>query len=381
MIAVAWSEEDYIWVRIFNPYTGQWEAGERITGETEYPATMPHVAVDDENNVYVYYYTQEPGYAWARCKVNGTWEYARRLSNPLYRAQMGSIVAASDGAIWVVWIEKMDDGNYKAFYSRRTKSTDWRERWDVNFGGGSQALPHMAVGKDNIPRIIWMDEAVNDAGGNFSIIMCTLDDMYNPIEYAINPALQHYPRIAVDSNNVPHVAVQDGPGDYGAGILYTNKSGGNWKSPYMFPNSGGHPKLPGISCDGYGNVAVVWDSFSSTTFKEIWMSTLYPIVAKRFLPPLNLSSTVNIKGIKTNPEITYNLSWQANPESTADYVSGYNIYVKEGTGNWVRYGPALTKTTFNAAFTFKGDNALKVKRQFGIRTVSLSGAESSLVTF
>lgn len=380
-IAVAWAQEGQIFVRCFDPETAQWEAAVRVSPSDEDDATMPHVAVDADGNVYIYYYTAGGGSGFVNSKISGSWEGARRISHPEYRAQMGSIVAASDGTIWVVWIEKMDDGNYKTFYSRRTKSTAWREAYDVNFGGGSQAIPHMAVGKDNIPRIIWMDEATNDAGGNFSIIMCTLNERDNPMEYAINPGLQHYPRIAIDSNNVPHVAVQDGPGDFGGGILYTNKIGGYWKAPYLFPNSGGFPKLPGISCDGYGNVAVVWETFYSTPQKEIWMSSLYPIVAKHFLPPLNLSSQVTIKGIKANPEVSFNLSWQANPENNEEFLSGYNIYKKEGTGNWVLYGTTLTKETFNITLTFNDANALKVKRQFGIKTVSVSGAESSLVTF
>lgn len=379
MIAVVWDSEKYIWCRVFDPQEQRWLPAERVSGPAEYAAEEPSVALDGDGNVYVYYYTGEPGAAWVRSKVNGVWEEKHPLSHPDVRAQNGMIAAAPDGTIWVVWTEKGEDGNYKAFYSRRKKDTSWRQAADVNFSGQSQALPHIAVGKDNVPRVVWMHEFQENPAEhwNIEIVFCTLDEKVNPLETITPSGIWHFPRVAVDSGNEPHVAIQDGAGDQGAGIFYTHKSWGAWKPLYEFPNSFGHPKLPGISADAFGNVAVVWASYLTTHQQEVWLSTLQPVIPKPFLPPSNTRVDVSAQRTRSLSQVGYTLSWERNPANLDEYLEGYSIYVKEGRGAW-----SLVQTVSNSTFSYEtGLIDMSLKSRFGIRTRSRSGAESALVEF
>jgi len=377
VIAAVWDSQKDIWCRIFDPVSRTWLPAERVSSDWEDRADEPSVAVDSFGNVYVFYYT---GDAWVRSRINGFWDSSYRLNHPGARSQHGYIAAAANDTIWVMWIEKGDDDNYKTWYSRRTKDTAWRALADVNAAAGqSQAVPHFAFGKDNMPRVVWMHEFQRSVGAHWEIeiVMCTVDERVNPTEVITPSGLMHFPRIAMDSDDRPHVAIQDGPGDWGSGILYTTKRGGAWSTLYNFPKSFGFPKLPGISADGFGNVAVIWAAHDTTPQQEVWLSTLYPITPKNYLPPTNARANISLQGLRSRPQVRYDLSWDRNPENADAFLSGYDIYVKTGSGSWT-----LLQTVSNSTFTLTLTYAdVSVKRKFGIRTRSMSGALSDLVEF
>jgi hypothetical protein len=180
--------------------------------------------------------------------------------------------------------------------------------------------------------------------------------------------LQHDPRVAIDAFGKKHVAIQIGGGDYGIGIEYRNNMEGEWSEPRVFPSSCCGVKLPGISADPFGNVAVVWASNGQAMF-----TSLQAVQIKKLEPPINLSANLSFA-----PDPTYKLNWAANPENTTSFVQGYNIYKKESTDSDFVKVLSVSKTTLTSSFTYSD---VKPGIQYGITTLSISGTESDMVLF
>ncbi len=99
---------------------------------------------------------------------------------------------------------------------------------------------------------------------------------------------------------------------------------------------------------------------------------IYPTIN----PPLNAKVTINLTSVRRNPEATYNLSWQANPNNNEAYVKEYRIYKKEGNGDFTFFA-SVSKSTFAVQYTFPANRRVV----WAIKAVSVLGKESSLVTF
>jgi hypothetical protein len=369
MIAVVWGQvqQKSSYLRIYDPVQKIWLPIE--TAQQDIGAHEPSVALDSEGNVHITTFNED-GRVYARSKINGVWEEPKRLNSN--RAKDPMVAIGKDGRVWASWRENMGN-EYKLRYSKRTKDTSWAAMTKVNDSGASISHPSISVGPDNAP---WIAAGDVEAEGGAMVFVLKYDDRANfwNREEAIGLIAQHYPRIAIDKNNIPHVASQWGAGDSGNGILYTNKVGGSWK-PLQFLVSS-QPKVPGIAADAFGNVVVCFSSIESDG-SDVWIDSLSPVSAKHFYPPVNLTSSVQIKSLKKSPSITYNLGWSANSDNNAQYLEGYNIYAKSSSGGYELL-LSVAKSVFSATFTFED---LSKKRQFGIATVSLSGAISEIVNF
>lgn len=330
----------------------------------------PSVAADPDGNVYVIWMDEGAGRVFSRTRINGEWEDIERMSSAR-RSKNVSIAAGKDGQVWAVWRERIGV-EYKIYYSKRTKSTEWSSSKLMNERGASQARPHVAVGPDNVPVVTYFDV---DAGEARELWICTIDEDTNPREKILGGGLRHIPKIAIDSSGNIHLAWQIGPGDFGLGIGYMNNIGGNWNPFKVMPNSGGQPVLPGIASDKGGNVALSWSSTTQGRDKEVWFSSLYPVLV--LYPPINLSMNISVKNLTTSPEIVYDLSWEPNPENDMEYVQGYNIYKKENGGDWELL-LTVNESTSSATFTFTNSES---RVQFGIKTVSTYDTEGPMGIF
>ncbi|MCP2605301.1 hypothetical protein NLC29_04015, partial [Candidatus Aminicenantes bacterium AH-873-B07] len=370
-IIVVWNQGDgeKIGLREYDPQQKKWLPIEYISKNLG--GEEAAVGADKDGNIYVIWFSE--GRAYSRSKIDGKWEDIFRMSSVRRSTQVG-IAVGKNGRVWAIWREKQANGEYKIYYRKRTKKSKWSKAKEMNFGGASQSRPHIAIGPDNVPVVVYSDV---DVGYEREIWLCTIDEKENPRELVIGAALQHYPRLAIDIEGNKHIVWQIGPGDYGKGIRYINNIGGTWNEPQLMPYSGGSPRVPGISADAFGNVAIVWESSIPGRDKEIWFSSLYPVTPKKFLPPINLNVSISINSLKKDIEVTYNLSWEPNPENDDDFIKGYNIYKREDSGEFKLF-VKLSKNTYSVSFTFTN---LQNKIQFGISTVSLSGAESEIVVF
>ncbi|OGD10338.1 MAG: hypothetical protein A2Y86_04170 [Candidatus Aminicenantes bacterium RBG_13_62_12] len=374
LIAVVWSEprSDSIFLRVFDPAANAWLTEERVSN---WGSDEPEVVVDKDGNIHVFFYDGGEGRIYVRSKVNGVWEPHALISKSDARCVQGGIALDSEGYVWVVWLQRdCSDPSfcqYKVHYRKRLSTTPgWTSQHWVNEEGLSQERPAIAVGPDNIPWITWTDVNHDESA---QVVVCRLDMNEPPLERITGSWTQHFPKIAVDINNKPHIAVQQGAGDEGDGILYLTNAGGSWTQQMM---DGPWTKCGGIAADGYGNVAVSWSGFYGDG-SHVYINSIEPVSPKYFYAPVNLSSSLIMSGARKAPKITYNLSWSANPENDDRYLNGYNIYMKEDTGSF-QLLEAVTKSTFSRSFEF---DQVNVKRVFAISTVNLGGAESVLEEF
>ena len=375
-VFVVWNQAGEVHMRQYDPENEIWLPVKKIA-DSNYGADEPCCAVDPEGNVYIMWYNYNTGRAFSRSKINGNWQAIQRMFGGGLRSTQVGVAAGKDGQVWAIFREKQSDGEYKIYYTKRTKGTGWAVAKQMNWTGASQAHPHLTVGPNNVPIAIYADVDEHDV---IEMWTCSIDENLNPREKVVLPAFMHYSRIAVDSLGNKHIAWQVGPGDAGTGIYYKNninQGAGLWNNRILMPNSGGGPKLPGIAADDYGNVALVWASSSENSDKNIWFSSLYPVTITSPPPPppppppptpdppINLNVDISIKSLRKSPSLTYNLSWEKNPENTDENVGKYIIYKKENEGEFEEL-LSLTPTNFSAIFSF---DTMDKKIQFGISTV------------
>ncbi len=102
----------------------------------------------------------------------------------------------------------------------------------------------------------------------------------------------------------------------------------------------------------------------------------FTIVYPTINPPLNPTAKITLTGLRKNPEVTYNLSWEANPQNNEVYLKEYRIYKKEGSGPFTLFA-SVSKSTLAVQYNFPASQRIV----WGIVAVSVLNKESSLVTF
>ena len=378
-IAVLWGQYNEHWLAEYDPDLKQWLApvmvGPDWTGNGY--LSRPKVAMDEDGNIYCYYFGNYRSFT--RSKINGVWEGQMQLNNAGVPSKEGGVCAAPNGTIWIVYGTKQPGGDYKIAYRTRTKSTPWSNGALGPKLGKSQEQPFVGVGLNSIAYISYLG---NDGREGSNVInLCTLDNDANSSKAIVGPSAFHYPRIAVDNLGFQHIASQFGQGDHGLGIQYFTNASGEWQGAGILPYSQGEPKLPGISSEAFGNIAVSFESFTDGV-KEAYFATRYPVVPKHFNPPTGMTASIAYEGITgLTPALTYSLSWTKNPENNDEFIRGYKIYQKLGdAADWTEV-IEVSKDTLTYSFTYGTDNPLTAKVQFAIATVSISGKAGDITAF
>lgn len=377
MMAVIWAQKRTHNIAVFDPDTKTWLEPEEVAGSAYGGGEerRPKVALDEDGNIYAFFFSSVVFSSFARCKINGVWEAIFQLGPPGRPAKEGGICVAPNGWAWAVYTIKEDDGDYKPAYRKRTKDTSWTEHRLLG-GVGSQGKAFINAGLDSIPYVSL--QALAGSEGSNEIYIVKVDEVTNPRMLAASVSAYHYPRVATDNEGYLWVASQHGQGDQGLGIRYFDNTTGVWVNHGYLPNSSGWPKLPGISADAYGNVAMSFESITDG-YGEAYFCTRYPVEPKRFYAPSNTKATVSVTGVmSTAPQIKYGLSWEKNPDNNDAYIRGYKIYKKLGGGDW-EFLTEVTKDTLSYEMTFT--TALTQKIQFAIATVSVAGFEGDKKVF
>jgi hypothetical protein len=367
-VFVVWSQENWFYFVEYDPQGKKWSSPFKVGRE----AHAARVAADDDGNVYIIWYSRSDNKSYSRSRINNQWEDQVRLSASGRRSEHVAITAGDDGRIWAIWLEKVQ-GPYRIYYNTRKKNTQWSSRTIMTTRGHSAFHPDIDVGPDNVPVVAFINETAGSPTGE--VWVCTINEANNPTQKVAGDSLQHHAKIAVDSEGYLHVAWQIGPGSSGRGVKYRNNVGGEWNQTRVMPYSRGDPKKPGIAADEGGNVVLCWSSSVTGSNKEIWLSSLYPILVLH--PPINLNMNISINSLKETPQIIYDLSWEPNPENEGGRVKGYNLYKKENGGPWELL-LSLNKNTFSASFTFTGSEQ---RITLGIRPVSVNDTEGPIAIF
>jgi hypothetical protein len=374
VIAVVWGQprERGVYLRVFDPRMGGWGAVEKVS---DWGVDEPTVAIDAAGNIFVHFWDSDSGRVLSRSKINGVWEDVYVISKQDVRCMKGGIAVGSDGKVWIVWMQRdctnANACEYKTHYSTRTSTTSWTPQTWVNEMGLSQELTFVGVGPNGIPYVTWGDTNEQEQS---EIVVARINGADNPAEIITGRGTQHGARVAVDIFNYGHLAIQQGGGDFGNGILYMTNMSGVWQSQMMW---GSYTKAGGAAADMFGNVAVSFSGWFGAEGSDVYINSLQPIAPKYFLPPVNLSITVAMSGVRRAQRMTYRLSWSANPENTDSFLAGYKIYVKENGGSY-RLLTTVSKTTFSQSIDFTD---LSKKRRFAISTLNLAGGESELAEF
>jgi hypothetical protein len=372
MLVATWgdAEGEATYMRVFDPRTKSWLPVEAVQLEKGY--SEPEAAVDQAGNIYVFFSDEFRGMVFTRCKIGGVWQPLRLMSEGY--SKDGGIACGPDGTIWAVWRQK-ENGRYNSYWSKRTASTAWSTRQIITEENGSSSHPHIAVGPNNIAVAAWGDiDAVLENGTEMRVWRLGVDAHS---ELVVPFGMWHFPRIAIDKDNKIHMVYQIGGGDFGDGLRYTNNISGSWQPLQTIPAY--MPKIQGISTEPTGNVAVCQSSWVDHGIggSDIWVYSLRKIEPHIYYPPLNPSSTIILKSARRNREITYNLSWAANPQNSEAALEGYQIYVDEGSGVYSTL-VKVAKTALTAAVKFTD---LTKRRLFAVTAVGLGGIESDMVYF
>jgi hypothetical protein len=243
----------------------------------------------------------------------------------------------------------------------------------INDAGASWSHPGITVGPDNIP-LVTTGDIDEDSGNNQEMWIITLNEQSNPRELAILSYLQHYPRVAADKFG-RYVACQIGGGDFGDGVRYTSRAGSTWRDPQTL--LGNWPKVPGISADGYGNVAVCWSSIRFGEGADILLASLGPISKKQVYAPQNPAASVAFEEVNSVKQITYTFSWGANSQNKDNEMDGYQVYKRTSGGAWEPV-VFVAKESLTAKYSI---TELTSGLEFAVATVLLSGLESTKVNF
>ena len=374
-IAVVWGDQSSssIMLRVYNPTTAAWGAIETV--KAGYGKDEPSVCVDRENNIYVMWYDDPGGRIYSRAKVDGVWEDSRRMDTQSTRAVQCNIAMGRDGRIWGVWREKDFTGEYKGRYRVRTKTTAWSEVRVVNDAGASWSHPHITVGPDNIPLVVTGD-IDESSGTSQEMWLITVNEGSNPRELVIPPVTQHYPRVAADKFG-KYVACQLGGGDFGDGIRFTYKKVGSSAWSDVQTLGGAWPKLPGISADGYGNVAVCWSSIRFGEGADILLASFSPISKKQAYAPQSPAASAEFKDDNGVKKILHKFQWAGNSQNKDAEMDGYQIYKRVSGGAWA---PAVFVSKGNLAAEY-ALTELTSGLEFAVCAVLLSGLESGKVAF
>ncbi|MDH4198661.1 MAG: hypothetical protein OEW05_14695, partial [Candidatus Aminicenantes bacterium] len=194
-------------------------------------------------------------------------------------------------------------------------------------------------------------------------------------EMAVPSYTQHYPRVAADRFG-RYLAVAIGGGDFGDGIRFTSRtSAGTWRDAQTFPSA--WPKLPGISADGYGNVAACFSHIRFGEGSDIFLASLGPISKKQAYAPQSPSASVVFETVDEVNKITYTFSWGANSQNKDNEMDGYQVYKRANGGAWE---PAVfvSKESLEAKYSIA---ELTSGLEFSVAAVLLSGLESGKVDF
>jgi len=257
-------------LRIRNPKTAAWDS--IVTVSTGYGSDEPVALLDASGNIHVLFTNEKGGKVYARSEIGGTWESVATLSTAF--GKQASLALAPDGTAYAVWIEKNESSTYDNYYATRTASSSWVAGNTLSGVSGSTNHPWVAVGPNDVPVMVWSD-ITHPKMENGSEIRCArIGSGYATV---IDFAMEHFPRVVVDSNNYIHVACQTGGGDSGTGLRYTNNVGGPWKTPQSIGAS--YPKVPGLAADPFGNVAATLSSYAAAGGTDIWVYSLKPIAA------------------------------------------------------------------------------------------------------
>ncbi len=221
---------------------------------------QPDIAIDSRGVLHVM-----GGSTYVQ-KVNGTWTspQAPGISRDHH------ITVDSRDTVWVVY-----RGQRVSVRSKPVNSTQWSAPQNIyTVGSTDHIYPDITAGTDGSVHLVFrMMEPTNyDCG-----YMKFDGTRWSAVEWAClkgRPKMEEGPHIALDANNVPHVAMPEG------NLRYNVRTGSGWQTPVTVANSQGFSRAePTIAIDNAGNRYIgVWGGnvFIYNAASQSWAQRTLP---------------------------------------------------------------------------------------------------------
>jgi hypothetical protein len=327
-------------------------------------ASLPSVAIDANNNVYIAYQDDSDGDLdiYVMCWDGSQWIDLGNISDNDGQSSAPAIAVNTTGDVYVVWRDDSDGDN--EIYVKKYDG-NWGELNDASVissasaGGisnnaGNSLTPSIAIDIAGNIYVAWEDDSDgdpeiyvkrwNESNSTWDLDIATTGGISDNATNSVTPS------IAIDSTNRVYVAWEDDPN--GTHEIYVKMwDGTNWVELNGSASGGGITNnvntgnlfsfTPSITVNADGNVYVAWQSWDNTTGNS-------EIYIKKWdganWVELNGSATAggisDNAGFSESPEVTINnqtgdiyLTWQDDSNNNAE------IYVKRWDGiSWSDVG-------------------------------------------
>jgi len=253
-----------------------WSAPQNIPGTSATPGD-PRIAVDHQGSLHVVWQDNiggESGIFWAVRSSDGSWSAPQKITGSSANSSAPDIAVDAQGNPHVVWEEELTQGNTDVIYATKSGQADWLTQNISNNQEGSGS-PSIAIDGEGTLHVVWEDDSLEITGGYLDILYAAKPGdggWSEPVNISHSQRPSARPRIAVDSENNPHVVWEDTYDEYATDIRpqYNTRSGGNWlaQPESILPSSTEGIMFchPDIAVDPAGKPQVVWyDNTRQTT--------------------------------------------------------------------------------------------------------------------
>ncbi len=332
------------------PSNGNWSALEPIP-DTSAGSGNPSLAIDYEGSLHVVWtdnITGESGIFYANRPSGGNWSAPQKITGSSDNSTAPDIAADGQGNLHVVWQEGLEEAP-DILYTTKPSDGSWAEQ-PINISNTIwwSMSPSIAVDGEGNVHVVWRDndDTIDITGGYSDIFYATKpsDSGWSvPQNISHSERNSSRPRIAVDSENNPHVVWEETYDQYATDIRprYNTRSGDSWlaEPETISPTSQTSNRTlqfryPSIAVDHLGEPCVVWqDNVLVGTDNRTFWSIAYAIRQSNggWLGWSNIIS-----------QMPYNIHLDSEMASIAIDATGTTHVVWEGSTRWPNVGNVET---------------------------------------
>jgi len=225
----------------------------------------PDIVVDTLDRVHIVWIDWSLGQLlWSFCGGD-TWTTPSVVSGDVQACGSARIALDPSNRMHLVWHNLGDAQIWYNVYD----GTSWSVPFNITTvtGNTEDAWPDIAIDSEGNIHVVWLHY---DYSANLDIFYSKYDgtSWSAPINLSNSEAWSCGPKIAIDSDNRPHVVYEERKG--GSHLYYTFFDGTNWSTPYqLVTQEGSYPAIAidthsGIICVTW-NLGGIWYSFYNGT--------------------------------------------------------------------------------------------------------------------
>ncbi|MBN1484982.1 MAG: hypothetical protein JXA37_09690 [Chloroflexia bacterium] len=233
--------------------------------------TNPALALDSAGTVhlvwagggnppYEIYYASKPS--------GGSWSTAANLSQDSNNSLFPRLAIDSQDRLWVVWETEVSAENFEVYACTRPAGGSWSSPTNISNLTGQDLEPDLAIDDDDVPHVAWR----NNAGDVWDIYYTRYSGSWEtPLNISANTSHSHYPRLATNVRGDVFVVWEDEiDGADQFQVLFRRWDGTQWQGIRRVSSTPAKALVPAIAADSC-NLYVVWTDYRNTS-TEIYFS-------------------------------------------------------------------------------------------------------------